>query len=180
MPGESVNIRVVCRVRPLNKMEEERDEEMALEFPQTNQVATTNNPKTFTFDAVYKPESNQSEVYESGAKPVLTNVLEGYSGTIFAYGQTSSGKTYTMEGILNDEKDMGIIPRINRDIFQYIEELNEQTEVQIKISYFEIYNEKIKDLLDKGRVNLPIHEDKNRCPYVKVSVLRIFTDGDLV
>ena len=83
------------------------------------------------------------------------------------------GKTYTMEGVLNDKEDMGIIPRINRDIFNYIDELNEQTEIQIKIAYFEIYNEKIKDLMDKNKQNLPVHEDKNRIPYVKVSFFLI-------
>ena len=85
------------------------------------------------------------------------------------------GKTYTMEGVLNDKEDMGIIPRINRDIFNYIDELNEQTEIQIKIAYFEIYNEKIKDLMDKNKQNLPVHEDKNRIPYVKAS---FFSFGD--
>ncbi|XP_063724316.1 kinesin heavy chain-like [Symsagittifera roscoffensis] len=169
--SQSINIRVVCRVRPLNKIELDKGEEEALEYPNKNQINTVKNPKnplkTFTFDDVYEPDSTQADVYETAAKPIVKDVLDGFNGTIFAYGQTSSGKTYTMEGVLNDKEDMGIIPRINRDIFNYIDELNEQTEIQIKIAYFEIYNEKIKDLMDKNKQNLPVHEDKNRIPYVK-------------
>ena len=67
---------------------------------------------------VYEPDSTQEDVYETAAKPIVKDVLDGYNGTIFAYGQTSSGKTYTMEGVLQDKEDMGIIPRINRDIFK--------------------------------------------------------------
>ncbi|XP_075239878.1 uncharacterized protein LOC142335317 [Convolutriloba macropyga] len=165
--SHSVNIRVVCRVRPLNRKEIDQGEEEALEYPNKNQVTTVKNPRTFTFDDVYEPDSTQEDVYETAAKPIVKDVLDGYNGTIFAYGQTSSGKTYTMEGVLQDKEDMGIIPRINRDIFKYIEELDQETELHIKIAYFEIYNEKIKDLLDKTKQNLPVHEDKNRVPYVK-------------
>ena len=101
---------------------------------------------------------------------IVKDVLSGYNGTIFAYGQTSSGKTHTMEGVIGDSALQGIIPRIISDIFNHIYNMDDQdgnVEFHIKVSYFEIYNERIRDLLDVTRTNLPIHEDKNRVPYVK-------------
>ncbi|NXK15641.1 KIF5A protein, partial [Herpetotheres cachinnans] len=95
------------------------------------------------------------------------DVLAGYNGTIFAYGQTSSGKTHTMEGKLHDPQQMGIIPRIAQDIFNHIYSMDENLEFHIKVSYFEIYLDKIRDLLDMTKTNLSVHEDKNRVPYVK-------------
>ena len=74
------------------------------------------------------------------------DVLSGYNGTIFAYGQTSSGKTHTMEGNIHSEEMMGIIPRIVNDIFDHVEEDDKNTFV-IKVSYFELYLETISDLL---------------------------------
>ncbi|KAJ8268696.1 hypothetical protein COCON_G00138680 [Conger conger] len=86
---------------------------------------------------------------------------------MFAYGQTSSGKTHSMEGVLHDPEMMGIIPRIVQDIFNHIYSLEENVEFHIKVSYFEIYLDRIKDLLDVSKTNLAVHEDKNRVPYVK-------------
>lgn len=98
---------------------------------------------------------------------IVQDVLSGYNGTIFAYGQTSSGKTHTMEGVIENPEKQGIIPRIINDIFNHIYNMDENLEFLIKVSYFEIYNEKIRDLLEITNVNLVIHEDKNRVPYVK-------------
>lgn len=82
------------------------------------------------------------------------DVLCGYNGTIFAYGQTSSGKTHTMEGVIGDPAKQGIIPRIVNDIFNHIYAMEENLEFHIKVSYFEIYMDKIRDLLDgKGFEN---------------------------
>ena len=79
----------------------------------------------------------------------FTDVLCGYNGTIFAYGQTSSGKTHTMEGVINDPTMQGIIPRIVNDIFNHIYSMEENLEFHIKVSYFEIYLDKVRDLLDR-------------------------------
>ncbi|XP_036721226.1 kinesin heavy chain isoform X1 [Balaenoptera musculus] len=98
---------------------------------------------------------------------IVKDVLAGYNGTIFAYGQTSSGKTHTMEGKLHDPQLMGIIPRIAQDIFNHIYSMDENLEFHIKVSYFEIYLDKIRDLLDMTKTNLSVHEDKNRVPFVK-------------
>lgn len=78
----------------------------------------------------------------------MLDVLCGYNGTIFAYGQTSSGKTHTMEGVIGDSSKQGIIPRIVNDIFNHIYAMEENLEFHIKVSYFEIYMDKIRDLLD--------------------------------
>ena len=73
-----------------------------------------------------------------------------------------------MEGVINDPEKQGIIPRIINDIFNFIYNMEDTNlEFHIKVSYYEIYNEKIRDLLDVTKTNLPIHEDKNRVPYVK-------------
>ncbi|KHJ88955.1 kinesin motor domain protein [Oesophagostomum dentatum] len=123
--------------------------------------------KVFVYDKVFKPNTTQEQVYMGAAYHIVQDVLSGYNGTVFAYGQTSSGKTHTMEGVIGDPVMQGIIPRIVQDIFNHIYTMDTELEFHIKVSYFEIYNEKIRDLLDPEKVNLSIHEDKNRVPYVK-------------
>ncbi|XP_029103211.1 kinesin heavy chain isoform X3 [Scleropages formosus] len=123
--------------------------------------------KPYVFDRVLTPNTTQEQVYNACAKQIVRDVLAGYNGTIFAYGQTSSGKTHTMEGKLHDPELMGIIPRIAHDIFDHIYSMDENLEFHIKVSYFEIYLDKIRDLLDVSKTNLAVHEDKNRVPYVK-------------
>uniref|UniRef100_A0A182P7N1 Kinesin heavy chain n=1 Tax=Anopheles epiroticus TaxID=199890 RepID=A0A182P7N1_9DIPT len=123
--------------------------------------------KVYLFDKVFKPNATQEKVYNEAAKSIVSDVLAGYNGTIFAYGQTSSGKTHTMEGVIGDPAKQGIIPRIVNDIFNHIYTMEMNIEFHIKVSYYEIYMDKIRDLLDVSKVNLSVHEDKNRVPYVK-------------
>lgn len=104
--------------------------------------------KVYLFDKVFKPNATQEKVYNEAAKSIVSDVLAGYNGTIFAYGQTSSGKTHTMEGVIGDPQKQGIIPRIVNDIFNHIYAMEENLEFHIKVSYFEIYMDKIRDLLD--------------------------------
>ena len=88
-------------------------------------------------------------------KPVILGVLDGFNGTIFAYGQTSSGKTHTMQGPdIEDLEMQGIIPRMVRTVFARIETAGEHIEFTVKISMIEIYKEKIRDLLDPTKDNL--------------------------
>lgn len=91
------------------------------------------------FDKVFSPKATQEKVYNDSAKAIVKDVLMGYNGTIFAYGQTSSGKTHTMEGVLNDSQLMGIIPRIVSDIFNYIYSMDENIEFHIKVLLFFFY-----------------------------------------
>uniref|UniRef100_A0ABI7XJJ5 Kinesin-like protein n=1 Tax=Felis catus TaxID=9685 RepID=A0ABI7XJJ5_FELCA len=149
-----------------NKEERARTEETAGHHLFSHQ-AILQQGKPYVFDRVLPPSTTQEQVYNACAKQIVKDVLEGYNGTIFAYGQTSSGKTHTMEGKLHDPQLMGIIPRIAHDIFDHIYSMDENLEFHIKVSYFEIYLDKIRDLLDVSKTNLAVHEDKNRVPYVK-------------
>lgn len=136
-----------------------------VKFPSNDTAIFGGRP--YTFDRVFKATSTQEIVYTESAKPIVSDVLAGYNGTIFAYGQTASGKTHTMEGVIGDQMWQGIIPRIIQDIFNYIYTMDENLEFHIKVSYFEIYLDKIRDLLDVTKTNLAVHEDRNRVPYVK-------------
>ncbi|XP_015677549.1 kinesin heavy chain isoform X2 [Protobothrops mucrosquamatus] len=160
------SIKVMCRFRPLNEAEILRGDKFISKFKGEDTVVVGQG-KPYVFDRVLPPNTSQEQVYNACAKQIVKDVLEGYNGTIFAYGQTSSGKTHTMEGKLHDPQLMGIIPRIAHDIFDHIYSMDENLEFHIKVSYFEIYLDKIRDLLDVSKTNLAVHEDKNRVPYVK-------------
>ncbi|OZC09470.1 kinesin heavy chain family protein [Onchocerca flexuosa] len=173
-------IQVFCRVRPLNSMEEKGESKFVPKFPSDSQEAISVAGKVYVFDKVFKPTSKQEEVYMGAAYHIVQDVLSGYNGTVFAYGQTSSGKTHTMEGVFGDSEKQGIIPRIVQDIFNHIYNMDVDLEFHIKVSYFEIYNEKIRDLLDVTKMNLAIHEDKNRVPYVKGATERFVSSPEEV
>mgnify|MGYP003571315751 CR=1 FL=1 len=126
----------------------------------------------FTFDEVFDIDSSQKDVYAISAKPAVNSVLEGYNSTIFAYGQTGTGKTFTMEGFTYNQFDekRGIIPRTIEDIFTYIESnSNKDTKFIIRAAYLQIYNEMISDLLKPNNPNrnLNIREDKKKGLYVE-------------
>ncbi len=98
--------------------------------------------------AAVRPTFSKSEVDQSSTVPFpYSGILEGFNGTIFAYGQTASGKTHTMYGTLNDPVQKGIIPRIIDVLFDIVQNLDSSTQITIKLSMVEIYKEKIRDLL---------------------------------
>ena len=97
------------------------------------------------------------EIYSQFASNLVWSCMNGYNGTIFAYGQTASGKTYTMKG--EGKKNPGIIPLAIHDVFRFIKQTKDR-EFVLRVSYLEIYNEIINDLLAPESVNLKIHEDK--------------------
>lgn len=168
------NIRVICRFRPINEREKSIcADKQVVEFSQDQKKVTINplnepgGPYNFVFDHVFAPNSRQVDVYSVAAKPTVESVMQGFNGTVFAYGQTSSGKTYTMTGYdLNDPELMGIIPRMITTVFSKIEDSDPKIEYQVKVGYCEIYLEKIKDLLDVSKVNLKVHEDRTRGVYI--------------
>ncbi|XP_034770126.2 kinesin heavy chain isoform X1 [Acipenser ruthenus] len=172
------NIKVLCRFRPLNQSEIVRGDKYIPKFKGDDTVVIAG--KSYVFDKVFPTNTTQEQVYNTCAKQIVKDVLGGYNGTIFAYGQTSSGKTHTMEGKLHDGQQMGIIPRIAQDIFNHIFAMDENLEFHIKVSYFEIYMDKIRDLLDVTKTNLAVHEDKNRVPYVKGCTERFVSSPDEV
>lgn len=112
--------------------------------------------------------SEQDQIYDFAAKPVIESVLEGFNGTVFAYGQTSSGKTHTMQGPdIDNPKLKGIIPRMVTTVFDAIGSSPDYIEFRLKVALVEIYMERIRDLLDITKTDLKIREDKNRGIYIQ-------------
>uniref|UniRef100_A0A8C8M2G7 Kinesin-like protein n=1 Tax=Oncorhynchus tshawytscha TaxID=74940 RepID=A0A8C8M2G7_ONCTS len=153
------NIKVLCRFRPLNQSEIIRGDKFIPLFQGDDTVSIAG--KSYVFDRVFPTNTTQEQVYNTCAKQIVKDVLGGYNGTIFAYGQTSSGKTHTMEGKLHDPHGMGIIPRIAEDIFNHIFAMDENLEFHIKVCTL------LTTLSVLTKTNLAVHEDKNRVPYVK-------------
>ncbi len=112
--------------------------------------------------------SRQADIFDFSIRPTVDDILNGYNGTVFAYGQTGAGKSYTMMGTdMEDEEGRGVIPRIVEQIFASIAQSPFTIEYTVKVSYMEIYMERIRDLLYPSNDNLPIHEEKNKGVYVK-------------
>ena len=150
--GSSSNVQVYCRVRPMNEMERDRERLLSsvvtVTPPDTIVLTEEDNNHPFTFDYVFDEESTQESLFNRIALPVIHEVIKGYNGTIFTYGQTASGKTYTMEGT-NDSGTAGIIPRSAIALFELIRKSEVNLEFFISVSYIEIYMERIRDLLGK-------------------------------
>lgn len=121
--------------------------------------------------------SRQSDVFDFSIRPTVDDILNGYNGTVFAYGQTGAGKSYTMMGTdIDSEASKGIIPRIVEQIFASILASPGNIEYTVRVSYMEIYMERIRDLLSPQNDNLPIHEEKSRGVYVK-GLLEIYVSS---
>lgn len=169
-------VKVCIRVRPLSQGEKEGGHQEVVKVrPERGEIfvakpfgAGNEAPKQFTFDICYDSRAAQSEIYQNTAAPIIANVLEGYNGTIFAYGQTGTGKTHTMTGVEGSDEHKGIMPRAFADIFENIKSDSNQTQFLVRASYLEIYNEEIRDLLAKNPKNrLELHEKPDSGVYVK-------------
>ncbi|NXA25930.1 KIF3C protein, partial [Ibidorhyncha struthersii] len=124
-------------------------------------------PKTFTFDAVYDASSKQADLYDETVRPLIDSVLQGFNGTIFAYGQTGTGKTYTMQGAWAEPEKRGIIPISFEHIFTHISRSQNQ-QYLVRASYLEIYQEEIRDLLAKDQSKkLELKENPETGVYIK-------------
>ncbi|MCO5594941.1 hypothetical protein L7F22_048976 [Adiantum nelumboides] len=142
------NIRVFCRCRPLAPYEDTAGSSSVIEFsPFHNRelyVCTNDGArKTFRFDHVFSPSHSQEEVFLEIA-PLVVSVLDGFNVCIFAYGQTGTGKTFTMEG---SEANRGVNYRTLEKLFQLASERKGQCRYQILVSVLEVYNDEIRDLL---------------------------------
>ncbi|XP_020582997.1 kinesin-like protein KIN-5A [Phalaenopsis equestris] len=170
---KGVNVQVILRCRPLS------DEEARLRTPVViscnesrrevsamQNIANKQIDRTFVFDKVFGPTSQQKDLFNHSISPIVNEVLEGYNCTIFAYGQTGTGKTYTMEGggkkAKNGEfpSDAGVIPRSVRQIFETLEA--QCAEYSMKVTFLELYNEEITDLLAPDESKVP--DDKSKKP----------------
>jgi len=148
--GDAVNVKVALRCRPLSKKElSEGDRSI---FTKDGNVARLQDPDgrqnggspiEFGFDHVYDADSTQLQVYEDVGKPVVDAAFAGFNTTVFAYGQTGSGKSWSMTGGKDEQR--GLIPRINAEIFERIENSSEEKLYLVQCSYFEIYNEIVSD-----------------------------------
>ncbi|XP_065763433.1 centromere-associated protein E isoform X2 [Muntiacus reevesi] len=163
--AEEGAVAVCVRVRPLNNREEASEKDPQVYWKtDNNTVYQVDGSKSFNFDRVFHSNETTKNVYEEIAVPIIDSAIQGYNGTIFAYGQTASGKTYTMMG---SQEYLGVIPRAIHDIFQKIKKFPDR-EFLLRVSYMEIYNETITDLLCDTQKMKPliIREDFNRNVYV--------------
>jgi len=173
--GATQTVRVAVRCRPLSSKEVEDGRQRIVDVDlkartiavKNPKVSGSEPPKTFTFDHVYDWNTIQKNLYNETASPIVDSVLEGYNGTIFAYGQTGTGKTHTMEGVQDDVEQRGIIPNSFQHVFDAIE-TSEGKEFLVQASFLEIYNEDVRDLLAKNPNNkLELKETVDTGVYVK-------------
>ncbi|XP_042009439.1 kinesin-like protein KIN-1 [Salvia splendens] len=142
--GDSINIRGIDSESFVFK--DEKDEETE-----------------FRFDKVFFPGSEQADIYEFLALPIVKAAASGANGVVITYGQTGAGKTYSMEGpsiIQCDEKQKGLLPRVVDGIFKAIKSSDDIIKYTIKLSMVEIYMERVRDLFDRSKDNLQIKENK--------------------
>ena len=189
-PSSDSKVKVAIRVRPFNRREidlgtlcvvEVNDNQICLKNPSSIPISssknmngdTNRNVKQFAFDNCFwsfderdAHFATQEKVYHELGLPVLESSFQGYNACIFAYGQTGSGKSYTMMGSPNNK---GLIPRLCDGIFERIAGTKDpNVSFKVEVSYMEIYNEKVHDLLDpRGlKQNLRVREHNILGPYV--------------
>uniref|UniRef100_A0A674P3J4 Kinesin-like protein n=1 Tax=Takifugu rubripes TaxID=31033 RepID=A0A674P3J4_TAKRU len=160
-----VNIQVAVRIRPLLPKELLRHHcECVKVIPGSAQV-TVNPDRLFTFDHAFGPSASQDEVYRACIQPMVRSLLDGYNATVFCYGETGSGKTYTISGGGQDDEG-GIIEHVARDVFGYLDEKLKSNEIDVAtvhMSYLELYMEEVRDLLDlpTNQKGLNVRDDIN-------------------
>lgn len=171
--GDETNINVVVRCRGRNDREvrENSGVVVATSGVKGNTVELSMGPnavsnKTYHFDKVFSPAADQAIIFDDVVSPILSEMLDGYNCTIFAYGQTGTGKTYTMSGDMTESCGLltdaaGIIPRVLQSLFQKLEA--EESECTIKCSFIELYNEELRDLLSNDdTIKLKIYDDNSK------------------
>ncbi|KAM0742574.1 hypothetical protein ACQRIT_002751 [Beauveria bassiana] len=171
--GEETNINVVvrCRGRSAREVKENSAVVVKADGLKGSQVDLSMGPnslsnKTYSFDRVFSSAADQEMIFDDTVRPILDEMLSGYNCTIFAYGQTGTGKTYTMSGDMTETLGMlsdeaGIIPRVLQQLFRKLE--LDETEHCVKVSFIELYNEELRDLLSvEETAKLKIYDDASR------------------
>lgn len=166
-------ILVTVRVRPMNPREQAMYDLIAWECPDEHTIVFKNPnderpSSSFTFDKVFGPTCVTARVYEQGAKDVALSALTGINATIFAYGQTSSGKTFTMRGITDYAVE---------DIYEHMEN-TPQKDFSVKISALEIYNETVVDLLNRSSGQLRLLDDPEKGTIIEKLVEEVVKDSE--
>ena len=170
------NIKVCLRIRPMSLQEKSRNDIACIEPVSNEQLILThkNLRRSYTFNLVFGQESSQEDIFfNCSIDKLIDSALDGYSVTIFAYGQTGSGKTYTIMGrddainekILKNNKYSGIMPKSINYIWSTVS--RRQQKFYIKVSFLEIYNEQINDLLNPTNSNLQIRWDQKQGFFVE-------------
>ncbi|PRQ43350.1 putative plus-end-directed kinesin ATPase [Rosa chinensis] len=184
---KEVNVQVVLRCRPLSDEEQKSHVQKVVSCNETKREVTVlhslnNKPidKVFTFDKVFGPKAQQKSIYEQAISPIVNEVLDGFNCTVFAYGQTGTGKTYTMEGGMRKKNgnlpaEAGVIPRAVHQIFDTLEAQN--ADYSLRVTFLELYNEEITDLLapedhsrtseDRQKKPISLMEDGKGCVIVR-------------
>ncbi|KAM6116971.1 chromosome-associated kinesin KIF4A [Pterocles gutturalis] len=149
-----IPVRVALRCRPLVPKETSEGCQTCLSFVPGEPQVVVGNDKSFTYDYVFDPSVEQEEVFNTAVAPLIRGIFKGYNATVLAYGQTGSGKTYSMGGTYTasqeDDPSVGVIPRVIKLLFKEKEQ-RQDWEFVLKVSYLEIYNEDILDLLCPSR-----------------------------
>nr|XP_044603389.1 LOW QUALITY PROTEIN: kinesin-like protein KIF19 [Equus asinus] len=170
MEPKDQQLMVVLRIRPLNDTELEEGataiahkvgDQMAVlmdpgEDPEDTLRAHRSREKAFIFDTVFDQHASQEDVYRATTQQLVEGVISGYNATVFAYGPSGAGKTHTM---LGTDTEPGIYLRTLADLFQAIEESRDSADCRVSMSYLEIYNEVIRDLLNPASGFLELRED---------------------
>ncbi|XP_068585628.1 kinesin family member 4 [Cebidichthys violaceus] len=181
-----IPVRVALRCRPLVPKETNEGCQCCLTFVPGEPQVIVGTEKAFTYDYVFDPTAEQEEVFNTTVSPLLCGLFKGYHSTVLAYGQTGSGKTFSMGGTYTSAQEndpsVGVIPRVIRRIF---EEREKRTacEFCLSVSYLEIYNEDILDLLcaSKDKTGLSIREDpKEGIKIVGLTERKVFTAQEMV
>ncbi|XP_071697444.1 kinesin-like protein KIN-5C [Rutidosis leptorrhynchoides] len=182
---KGVNVQVLLRCRPFSNDELRNNAPQVVtcndyqrEVAVSQAIAGKQIDRVFTFDKVFGPTAQQKDLYEQAVIPIVSEVLEGFNCTIFAYGQTGTGKTYTMEGECKRAKsgpngelplEAGVIPRSVKQIFDTLEGQN--AEYSVKVTFLELYNEEITDLLAPEELSKFGNDDKQK------KMLALMEDG---
>jgi len=142
---QETSVRVFIRIRPLNKRELNEKQIISWNYNKTAMLEETQNGvRVYAFDQVFGIDSTNQETYDTVGRPVVIKAMEGFNGTVFTYGQTGSGKTWTMRGC---DADPGMMILCIRDIFEYVAAHKHKNSYGLRVSYIEVYNEEINDLL---------------------------------
>ncbi|XP_031424026.1 kinesin-like protein KIF22 isoform X2 [Clupea harengus] len=185
-PKRTSRVRVAVRLRPYMDKQDDKGEGPCVRGLDSHRLEIVNwrnatETLHYDFDMFHDEKSTQKEVFVESVKPVLPHILNGQNASVFAYGPTGAGKTHTM---LGSQEQPGMIPRAVREVFHLVraqEAKEDGWEYAISMSYLEIYNEKVLDLLCPSTQDLPIREDKDHnilIPGLTTTPLASFSEFD--
>ncbi|XP_063707598.1 uncharacterized protein LOC134836311 [Culicoides brevitarsis] len=172
-PGQSNNVKVMVKLRPLIGREIESNEKICWEKVSDNEIVeldATTPSKPCIYDHVFGGADSTQSLYEMAISQIVDSCVQGFNGSVMAYGQTASGKTYTMMG---NDKNKGIIRLVAENIFDIVEKHDDRDIYMVRCSFLEIYNEKINDLLAPEKTNLEVFETQDGAVMIKEATEKV-------